>query len=282
MNKLELHNYNLPATLLGGQAFNWNIVENSYYGFTQSHIIKIIPKEGYILWQTYPNKDDINMIISYMNLDIKYEDKLEIIKTKDSHISNAIEKYNGLRILNQPFEQTLLSFILSSHKSVKGVRKAVKDFTNAYGRDDLVDGIKFNLFPKVEDIQHLSEEDYRKIGFGFRSRYFKEAVNKLLYLESDTLQELKLNEYNARNYLITYTGIGEKIADCIMTFSMEFSTITPLDVWGKRVLTDLYNIDPTLKYSQMREWYKNYFGEHTAIAGQYLFEYIRNAPKINK
>jgi 3-methyladenine DNA glycosylase/8-oxoguanine DNA glycosylase len=61
-----------------------------------------------------------------------------------------------------------------------------------------------------------------------------------------------------------------------MTFSLGFEEITPLDVWGKRVLTDYYRIDSRLKYKEMRSWYSNYFKENTAIAGQYLFEYIRN------
>src|SRR5690606_5838989 len=104
--------------------------------------------------------------------------------------------------------------------------------------------------------------------------YFKTALKRLIN-DKDLNLELK-SEEETRNYLTSFQGIGEKIADCIMAFSLEFKNVTALDVWGKRVLTEFYNIDPKLKYSEMRNWYQNYFGDNTALAGQYLFEYIRN------
>lgn len=298
MNKLKLKNYNLEKTLLGGQAFNWDLIDGVYYGFTQDKIIKIKPApqedsslvqrsepvekqltNSFIIeWQTYPGQDNIEFINRYFALTENYDDIMFKIQ-KDQHIKSAVEKYPGIRILNQDFEQTLLSFILSSHKSIKGVRKLVRDLSQRYGERIIVDSREFCLFPKTEVIANLSEEELRLAGAGFRSRYLKSGAENLLKLR-DLGFDFYSDEVNTRQELLKFTGIGEKIADCVMVFSLGFKEVTPLDIWGKRVLIDLYKVEPKMKYSNMREWYKSYFGEFTALAGQFLFEYYRMENKF--
>lgn len=274
MNTLELKNFNLEGTLLGGQAFNWDLIDGIYYGFTQDKIIKIKSIDGNsVEWQTYPGQNDFEFINRYFGLSENYDDVLFKIQ-KDQHIKFAIEKYPAIRILNQDFEQTLLSFILSSHKSIKGVRKLVRDLSKKYGEKIRVDDIEFSLFPKTEVLAALLEQDLRNAGAGFRAKYLKSAAERLLELRNDGIDFYSEEDF-VREELLKFIGIGDKIADCIMTFSLQFKTVTPLDIWGKRVLIDLYNVNPKLKYAEMRDWYKNYFGENTSIAGQFLFEYYR-------
>lgn len=273
MNLLEIQNYNFEKTLLGGQAFNWDKSNGTYYGFFQDKVVKIVPNNRGFLWQTYPENDDNKFLENYLEIDQDFYEIRDFLESKDDHTKKALRKNNGLRILNQEPHQTLLSFILSSNKSIKGVRKAVRDLSKRYGRDIKVDGIKFNLFPLIEDLILVNEEDYRNLGFGYRAKFFYRAVQQLAHI--DLIRDYTEDE--ARNILMQFDGIGEKIAECIMVFGLGFREITPLDVWGKRILTDLYGISPNLKYSEMRLWLKNYFGEYTAISGQYLFEYIRES-----
>jgi N-glycosylase/DNA lyase len=81
---------------------------------------------------------------------------------------------------------------------------------------------------------------------------------------------------DARQFLLSFNGIGNKIADCILIFSLGFYEITPIDIWAQRILTEYYNLDEGLKYEKMRNYFSQYFKENTAWAGQFLFEYIRN------
>lgn len=275
MNFMKIENYNLEITLLGGQAFNWDFINDSYYGFFKDRIVQIKPELNGFYWQTYPKKNDIEFLNHYLNLKTNYLAKLKKLGGKDKYIKSAVQRYPGLRILNQEFEQTLLSFILSSNKSVKGVRKAVRNLTQAYGEEISVNNISFHLFPSVKELLKLQESDFRKLGFGFRAKYFKEALNRL---SEDGALKFR-DEDAVRKYLISFIGIGDKVADCIMVFSLGFQNVTPLDVWGKKVLTDFYKVNPKLSYSEMRKWYQNYFGENTALAGQFLFEYIRSLNK---
>ena len=108
MNKLKLKNYNLKHTLLGGQAFNWDLIDGVYYGFTQDKVIKIIPKEDEILWQTYPKENDLEFLEHYLGLDLDYENILEKISI-DQHIKKAIETVPHVRLLKQDFHQIFCS-----------------------------------------------------------------------------------------------------------------------------------------------------------------------------
>lgn len=127
MNFQEENNYNFKITLLGGQAFNWDLINDSYFGFFTDKVLKIKEGKNGFFWQTYPKSDDFDYIKRYLALEDEYENRIAELNKKDAHIAKAIENNNGLRVLKQDFEQTLLSYILSSNKSVKGVRRAVRN-----------------------------------------------------------------------------------------------------------------------------------------------------------
>lgn len=275
MNKLKLKNYNFEKTLLGGQAFNWDFINDSYYGFTTNRIIKIEPTSSGILWQTYPHSNDEIYIRNYLNIDIDYDTILKDIN-KDSNIAQAIDSVKNVRILNQDFEQTLFSFILTAHKNIKAVRKVIRDLSREYGTKIVVDDIEFFTFPTTEKLASLSESDIRKYGAGFRSGYIVDAAKILLDNNNMGSQLKSMYEHSARVELLKFKGIGDKVADCILTFSLGFYTVTPLDIWALRVLSDMYGLNIKAKYSTLRQWYSEYFGENTAWAGQFLFEYLRS------
>ncbi|MEO6728599.1 MAG: DNA glycosylase [Candidatus Dojkabacteria bacterium] len=278
MNKLDIENYNLELTLLGGQSFTWNKVNEIYLGTHRDCAIAIKEENNSILWQTYPVNNNNELIEEYLNIYFDYNASLKEI-LKDKHIIAASKQNNGVRLLNQDFETVLMNFILSSHKSVKGVRKLVKDISKKYGNSIKSEYGESYTFPSAKAIALLSENDLRDIGAGFRAPYLKAAAEKLVTdkklikdLGNKTTSELK-------EYLTSFKGIGNKIADCILVFGLGRLDITPLDIWAKRVLIEFYALSPKLNYLEMSTWYTNYFGKNTAIAGQILFEYIRNLPK---
>jgi len=276
MNRTNISNFNLEFTLLGGQAFNWDKIDGIFYGFTQDKVIKLQEKNNQLYWQTYPEKDNWEFLRTYLQLDLNYQNILNKIN-KDETILKAINSIPFVRLLKQDFEQTLLSFILSSHKNIKAVRKCIRDLSKKYGNSIKVDGDTFYLFPTTEKLNTINESELKQSGMGFRSVYLKNAVT---YLSQNKIDFTNKTEEEARETLLALNGVGDKIADCVLVFSLGYYTVTPIDIWGKRVLTDLYKLDAKLKYPILREWYKNYFGEHTAWAGQFLFEYLRLNYKI--
>lgn len=149
LNKLQQINIDLDRTLLGGQAFNWDKIEDVYYGFFEDKIMKIIENNGELYWQTYPIRDDVEFASRYLDLDRNYRDILEKIN-KDKHIELAIQSHSNVRVLKQDFNQTLISFIFTSHKNIKAVRKLIREMSKLYGSSIVVDGIEMNYFPKLK------------------------------------------------------------------------------------------------------------------------------------
>lgn len=263
-------------TLLGGQAFNFDYCEeeNTYYGFTKNSVLKLKRENDYLFWQTYPKKDDEEFIMQYLRLDVDYPKIVKEIK-RDIHIKKAIKQYPNLRLLKQDFEQTLLSFLVSSNNNIKSIRKIIRELSKKFGKKIIIDKKTIYLFPETEIIANAKLEDLLECKLGFRAKFLKGAANILT--KTALSKKIKLmSEDNARDSLLQIKGVGDKIADCILVFALSFDNVTPLDVWAKRVLVDFYNLNPKMKYVDMRSWAANYFNGNAAWAAQFLFEYIRH------
>jgi N-glycosylase/DNA lyase len=276
MNKLYLPNYNLDITLLGGQSFNWDFINGYYFGFTVDKVIKLKYEKDYLYWQTYPKKDDFDFIKKYFRVEFPYTEVIENLKI-DKHLISAINKYQDLRILQQDFEQTLISYIISANKNIKSIRVCVRLLAEKFGEKLILENETFHLFPKPEILANLSIDQIKESRVGFRAKYIKSAAEKLT---TSNLKLSTLNEADARTELLKFNGIGNKIADCILLYALKHDNVTAFDVWGKRVFTELYQLDEKLNYEEMRKWSQEYFKGHAGLAGQFLFEYIRNLKPV--
>ncbi|MBI3590925.1 MAG: hypothetical protein HY094_06050 [Candidatus Melainabacteria bacterium] len=274
MNKLSLPQYDLETTLLGGQAFNWDFEDGYFYGFTSTKAIKLKINGEELFWQTYPRKDDLHFLKKYLKLDTDYKKILKKIE-KDRYIKSAIKKYPNLRLLNQDFEQTLLSFMISSNNNISSIRKIIRMLNEKFGKSITIDGKKIFLFPRTEVLANAKLDDLLGCKLGFRAKYLKGAAQYILKTELQNKIK-KLSESTARNTLKEINGVGDKITDCVLVFSLGFENVTPLDIWGKRFLIQFYKLNPKMKYEEMRAWTQSYFGGYAGWAGQFLYEYIRN------
>ncbi len=276
-NKTLLPNYDLNMTLLGGQSFAWDFEDNYYWGFTSAKAIKIKKEGDNIFWQTFPKNDDYDFLMNYLRVDVQYEKILQKI-SKDSHIKSSIKANPNLRLLKQDFEQTVLSFMISSNNTITSIRKSIRLLNKKLGRRIKADDREIYLFPETEAIASAPLPLLLETKIGFRAKFLKEGARNILEKNLPS-KIVGLNESQARAELKQIKGVGNKIADCVMVFSLGFDEITPLDVWGKRVFIDFYGLDPKMKYEDMQKWIKMYFEGYGAWAGQFLFEYIRKLKK---
>lgn len=274
LNRIEIQNYNFPITLLGGQSFVWDYDGDEFTGITKDSLIKLKFEAPYLYWQTYPERDNFDLVKNYLQLDRDYNSILSTFPD-DEYVSKAKEKFNGVRILKQPFDETLISYLFSATKSIKSIRTSMRIFTKKFGNEIKVDGESYYLFPQIETIANASIEELLECRIGFRAKNVKAAAVRLL--DNDFKDGIINNadEENVRTELTKLQGVGTKIADCVLTYSLGFDNVMPLDRWGIRILTNYYRLNEKTKYVDMKTWYQNYFGSHSAWAGQMLFEYIR-------
>jgi N-glycosylase/DNA lyase len=139
---------------------------------------------------------------------------------------------------------------------------------------------EFCQFPSLERIANLSEAQIKKAKVGFRGKYMIDTSKKLLK-KSQKGEEFfsrleKLDSSHAHKELKNFYGVGDKIADCFLLFSFHRLERVPIDVWTKRILQDMYSLDPDKKYSTLQDKIYQIHGEYSGYAFSFLFEYIRN------
>lgn len=273
MNSLKLHNFNIELTLLGGQAFNWQKFNDCFYGVFENCVVKFKYSDSILEWQTYPKKDDFQFIKKLLDLDFDYENSVREI-SNDEIIAESLKVHRGLRLLHQPFPQTFISFIISQNSNIPKIKRSLSLLSNKFNRQISVDNIEFTLFPTLQEISEFSIEELYSTGIGYRAKFIQSCVRECL--EKDLHNRIEKMDFKVARYeLIKLHGIGDKVADCILVFGLGFKHITPLDLWAKRALINLYNLDPKQNYDSMMKFLQNRFGENTALAGQFLFEYVR-------
>ena len=203
----------------------------------------------------------------------------------DRTVKKAAKRYPGLRILRQDPYQCMISFLISTNSNIQRIRTNLADITTEFGDPVRVDGEKFFLFPRPDKLADASEQEVRKCGVGYRAEYVIEASKMLLSREIDL--ESKENDayHDVMSKMLAIPGVGNKVADCIMLFSLDRPDAFPLDRWMIRVLQRYYGsrLDigqiTTLtdkQYRKLHDKIVKYFGPYAGYAQQLLFKMERD------
>jgi len=277
MNRLHTKTLNIPQTVLSGQTHAWRWDGEKYIGEFIEKILILKEKNKDWYWQTYPQKDDIEFFNNYFGLkdidDSSYKNRLKNISI-DEHTKDATKKYFGLRVLNQELNQTLFSFILAQHKNIKAIRRSLDFIKKDYNKIIKTDVGQYYLFPNLDYFYNVDDSILKKAGVGYRLRYLKDAAKKIVDGEVKIKQDSSFDEKKLE--LTKIFGIGDKIADCVLSFSLNANHITPIDIWSERIIKNLYKNYASKSYLQKSTWFSKKFGDNTSLAGQFLFEYVRN------
>ncbi len=194
---------------------------------------------------------------------------------KDSHVSEAIARYYGMRLtLNDPWETTLC-FIISQFNNVKRIRLIVSNIVERFGSVVYSDNkLTVKSFPTSEELKNATDSELRALGTGFRSKYITSAA--AFCTDSIDLYKLSPNNYDKlKSKLMEIDGVGEKVADCIALMGYGNLEAFPTDVWIKRTMEKLYFDGKKVKPRDIHEFAKDYWGPYAGYAQQYLFHNAR-------
>lgn len=262
--------FDLKDTFDCGQCFRWEEdasgsfmgVAGGYWGrFTKT-------SEGIELVTDCP---DDEFWIKYLDMERDYGQIKEKVSINPL-MCEAVKYGGGIRILKQEFFEALLSFIISQRSSIPKIKLCVKKLCETYGRKIEADGGIYYAFPTAEELQGVSEEDYRNLGVGYRAPYLAKCVQMVLNGEITESELLTLSTSEARERLLTLYGVGDKVCDCVMLFSLAKYDLFPSDVWIKRVMCEEFgSSEATAKADGER-----LFGQYSGFAQQYLFYYRRS------
>ena len=266
-----------------GQCFRWNEEDDgSYTGVFKGNVLNVSKNDKEITFKGVCNGNIKDVVEDYFDLKRDYEKIKEELSKIDENMKTSIEYGKGIRILNQDLFETIISFIISANNNIPRIKGIIERLSKKYGDEIIWNGKKYYAFPTAKSLKDVSVKEYRDLGLGFRDVRLYETVKRILEGKVD-LEELENNPNTTevREKLLTLSGVGPKVADCILLFSdLKRFEVFPIDVWVRRVMNDLYikNEDETkVNKKQIEKLAQEKFGDLAGLAQQYLFYWRREA-----
>ena len=268
--------FSLSQTLECGQCFRYQKEKDDCYTVISGHRVITLRQEGDSI--IFYGGEDIPFWKGYFDGDRNYGEIKQRLCKDDLIMAEAISFAPGIRLLRQEFFEMLISFILSQNNHIPRIRGLIQRLSGEYGTP--IDG-GFYSFPTAQQLAGVSEETYRSLGCGFRSRYLVDAVDKVMAGDFSVEKLEKLSTEELRHRLMSICGVGQKVADCILLFSFGRYQVFPMDVWINRVYSHVYCDGKKLPAKELQKLAADRFGEDAGFAQQYLFHYGREM-KIGK
>jgi N-glycosylase/DNA lyase len=263
----------VAATLESGQAHRWRREGDWFSGVVRGNFIKLRRSQLGVEFrcQPCPEAAVAPLLQSYFRLD----DDINIIYaeiTRDERVAAMVVRYPGLRVLRQEPWECLIAFICSANSNIPRIAQNVETLASHYGSPIMMDGEVRHAFPTPQRLAEAGELELRKLGLGFRAPYVARAALLVAQGELDLDALVLLPYLEAKARLMECPGVGPKVADCILVFSLEKLEAFPIDVWVRRALGEWYF--PGQKTPPDRvllDWAQDHFGRYAGYANQYLF-----------
>ena len=270
--------FNLKYTLECGQCFRWEENEDWYTGVIKDRVLKL-RQEKNKLYVKSSNMEDLEQVVkNYFDLDIDYKKIEDEISLIDENVKKAVKNTSGIRILNQDLFEMIMSYIISANNNIPRISRSIKDISKKYGKKIVFENEEYYLFPTIQELANVTEEDFQKTGVGFRARYLKNTVKDILDGKFCVEDVNNLETKEAKEKLQKLQGVGPKVSDCILLFSCGRKEVFPIDVWVERVMHNLYfkNSTKRVRKNDILEYATSNFGAYAGVVQQHLFHNIRN------
>ena len=262
---------NVENSINSGQVFLWKKNKDYWYGVNGTNILKI---------------DKNAKIESFQNGKVDFfretDNMAGIIKSisKDKIVKDAVEKFQGMRILRQDPFQCLISFIVSSNSNIPKIKFCLENITKKFGKKVLWEGLEFHLFPKPQKLAKATLAEIKSCGVGYRDSFIIQAAKMAASKEIDFQNLKKMNYHTAKEEICKIPGVGNKVADCVMLFSLDKLESVPLDRWIIRILSKYYNDKFEIKtktitpkqYDTLHQKIIEHFGPYAGYSQQFLFK----------
>ena len=262
----------LKSTLLSGQAFRWRREGPWFHGVAFGNIVKVRRVDGGIELMSAPDDERIvePLLRDYLGLGVDLGSIYAAISV-DERLTASIERHGGMRILRQDPWECLISFICSSASNIPRITRNVESICATFGRPIRMGGLVRHAFPSPAELARGDAVTLRELGLGYRAEYISSTSRAVARGEID-LMPLREDSYDeALDALTALDGVGDKVANCVLLFSLDKPDAFPVDVWVERALQEWYLDGRKLSLKSMRLWARDHFGPYAGYANHYLF-----------
>lgn len=257
--------FSVKATLECGQLFRFEPYSVGYKVYSADKACYIYEKDG----NTIISSSDSDYFYNYFDLARDYS---AIYNKALSYgipaLSRAAEFGKGIRILRQNEEEAIYSFIISQNNHIPRIKGIIGRMCAALGDEKSFMGEKFYAFPSSAAMAQKPASFYKELGAGYRDVFLAETARRI---SGEGIAELtSLPTPALKQRLLTYKGIGPKVADCAALFGFGRTDSFPVDTWLARVYAEDFSGTATDRKT-MTAFFEGLFGEYSGYMQQYLF-----------
>ncbi|WP_420181784.1 DNA-3-methyladenine glycosylase family protein [Haloarcula sp. KBTZ06] len=286
----------LQATVESGQSYLWNREDGEMYqrdGATGGDawywttvrrdgspaVIRVRQRDGVLEWEsTIDAEADLKRLL-------RLRDDLSAIRTTapaDDVVQSAYDRFWGMRLVQDPPFGSLISFICSAQMRVARIHSMQQALRDAFGETVEFDGRTYNAYPTPSALAETTEERLRDLGLGYRAPYVQRTAEMVAGGEADPEEAVGLDYEDARESLTRFVGVGDKVADCVLLFSLDYLEAVPLDTWIRSTIEEYYPECERGNYTDTSRAIRAALGgEYAGYTQTYLFHYLRTGSDEN-
>ncbi|WP_251328227.1 DNA-3-methyladenine glycosylase family protein [Haloplanus pelagicus] len=286
--------FDLQATVESGQSYLWDRPDDGMYERTDVHggdawyetvvppldavgneraVVRVRQTAGRLEWEA--TTDPVPILTHLLRLDDDLDAILDATPD-DPLLSRAYDRYRGMRLVRDPLVPCLISFICSAQMRVSRIHGMQRALAREYGDTLSVDGRTYHAFPTPEQLAARTEDELRDLKLGYRAPYVRRTAAMVADGEASPADARGRDYEDAREYLTRFVGVGDKVADCVLLFSLGYLEAVPLDTWIRSVIADHYPDCERGSYVETSRAIRERFGgEFAGYAQTYVFHLLR-------
>lgn len=213
--------------------------------------------------------DDGDYFYNFFDLGRDYAAIIEKIEQFNVPVlTRSCNAASGLRLLNQNPEETIFSFIISQNNNIPRIKGIIERICKGLGEKREFMGEEYYTFPTAAALSQKDADYYKSLGAGYRDRFIVETARRIAAEGIENLKALDAKEL--KRELLSYTGIGPKVADCVCLFGFSKVASFPVDTWIEKIYRE--DFGGTLKgRNAINAYFTSLFGEYSGYVQQYLF-----------
>ena len=266
--------FNVKDTLECGQIFRFRQFEKGYlvfskdkacYAYNDGERAVIVCDDG-----------DKDYFTDFFDLGRDYEKICSFAETCGFEVvKKAAAQASGVRILNQEKQETLFSFLTSQNNHIPRIKGIIERTCEARGEKKSFSGVEYYSFPSASALYDEKIDFYNGLGYGYRSDFIRLAANALKNDPTalDGLSELPTPEL--KKSLMSFKGVGPKVADCVSLFAYHRTDAFPVDTWIEKLYREDFG-GKEKDRNKITKFFTDTFGENSGYVQQYVFYYKRN------
>jgi len=281
----------LQATVESGQSYLWDREDGRMYERTAAsggdawywttprvagdpQVVRVRQTDGALEWEATFDAEDALYTLLGLGDDLP---AVRATAPADAVVEEAYDAYCGMRIVRDPAFPTLISFICSAQMRVGRIHGMQQALRREFGESVEFDGGTYRAFPTPAALANASEADLRELSLGYRAPYVKRSAELVASGDADPESARGLPYEDAREYLTQFVGVGDKVADCILLFSLGYLEAVPLDTWIQTTIAEFYPDCDRGNYTDTsRAIRETLGGEYAGYTQTYLFHYLRS------